>query len=185
VRLFAAVVPPPDALAHLEAAIDPVRAAHPDLQWVPRGRWHLTLAFYGEVEEAAVPRLRRRISRAARAGEALSLRLAGAGHFGGRALWVGLQGQRDELRALARGVAVDGRPYRPHLTVARVRRDSDPRAAAMLLTSYDGPGWTARELLLVRSHLGPAPRHEPIGAWRVGGPPVKDQPPGDRPLGDH
>ncbi|HEU5241008.1 MAG TPA: 2'-5' RNA ligase family protein, partial [Ornithinibacter sp.] len=36
-------------LAHADAALAPVRAANPDLRWVPPERWHLTLAFYGEV----------------------------------------------------------------------------------------------------------------------------------------
>jgi 2'-5' RNA ligase len=175
VRLFAAAVPPPEALSHLAAAIGPARAAHPELQWVPTERWHLTLAFYGEVEDGRVPRLRRRIERAARGAAALRLRLAGAGHFGGRVLWVGVEGQRDELRALARGVATGGRPYRPHLTIARVRRDADPRAAAAMLKGYDGPGWTAGELVLVRSHLGPKPRHEPIASWPLAGQPVPGQ----------
>jgi 2'-5' RNA ligase len=170
VRLFAAVVPPPEALGHLEGAVGPVRAQHPELQWVRAERWHLTLAFYGEVEERDVPRLRRRIERATREVAPLDLRLAGAGHFGGRVLWLGLQGRREELRGLARRVAVDGRPYRPHLTVARVRGAADPRPAVALLAAYDGPAWTAGELLLVRSHLGPKPRHEPIASFPLGAP---------------
>ncbi|MGZ4597461.1 MAG: RNA 2',3'-cyclic phosphodiesterase [Actinomycetes bacterium] len=168
-RLFAAVVPPPEALGDLEAALAPARAEHPGLQWIPRERWHLTLAFYGEVEERAEPRLRRRLARAASACGPLDLRLAGAGHFGRRVLWVGVQGQREGLRALARGVATDDRPYRPHLTVARVRGEVDPRPAATMLKGYGGPGWTAGEVLLVRSHLGPKPRHEPIASWALVG----------------
>lgn len=174
-RLFVAVLPSAEAVSHLVGAIEPARMAHPELQWVPSGRWHLTLAFYGEVADAQVPRLQRRVDRATRGVGPLALRLAGAGQFGGRVLWVGVQGHRDELRALARGVATDGRPYRPHLTIARVRRDADPRAAAMMLDGYDGPGWAAGELLLVRSHLGPKPRHEPIHAWPLAGGPAADQ----------
>lgn len=168
-RLFVAVVAPPEAVAHLAAALAPVQVRHPDLQWVPRERWHLTLAFYGEVPEAGLPRVRRRVARAARGAAALSLRFEGSGRFGDRVLWVGVAGQRGELRGLAADVATDGRPYRPHLTVARVRRDGRTRAAAAELATYVGPGWSAEQVRLVRSHLGPEPRHELLEAWPLGG----------------
>lgn len=167
-RLFAAVQPPAEAVEHLDDAVCAARVAHPDLQWVPSERWHLTVAFYGEVAEGEVARLRRRIGRAARAAGPLNLRFVSSGRFGDRVLWVGVAGDRAGLRSLARGVALDQKPYRPHLTVARVRRGGDPRAAAQALSAYDGPGWTAGEVLLVRSHLGPKPRHEPVGAWALG-----------------
>jgi 2'-5' RNA ligase len=95
----------------------------------------------------------------------LDLRFAGAGRFGDRVLWVGVQGDRDRLRALAGGLATDGRPYRPHLTLARVRPGADPRQAATMLAAYDGPGWRAVEVVLFRSHLGPKPTHEPLARW--------------------
>lgn len=167
-RLFAAVVPPSPAVDHLELAVQPVRAAHGELQWVPSDRWHLTLAFYGEVADSGVARLQRRIARAAQRSTALDLRFVAAGHFGGRVLWVGVGGQRDDLRLLARGVGTDVRPYHPHLTVARARRDADARPAATMLQAYDGPGWRATEIVLVRSHLGPEPRHEPLDGWPLG-----------------
>jgi 2'-5' RNA ligase len=60
----------------------------------------------------------------------MELALAGGGHFGGRTLWTGVQGDRDRLGRLAESVnsvarrchiKVDERPFRPHLTLARVR----------------------------------------------------------------
>jgi RNA 2',3'-cyclic 3'-phosphodiesterase len=165
VRLFVAVGPPDDVLTHLAAAVDAVRADHPDLQWVPPQRWHLTLAFYGEVPDADVGRASRRVARAARGVAPIPLSFTGAGRFGDRVVWVGVAGDVDRLRSLAEAAAVERRPYRPHLTVARVRRGGDSRAAADALSSYAGPGWSADEVRLVRSWLGPQPRHETIGAW--------------------
>ena len=72
---------------------------------------------------------------------------------------------RDGLRALAGELATDGRPYRPHLTLARARHGGDPRPAATMLAAYDGPGWRAAEVVLFRSHLGPNPVHEPLVRW--------------------
>lgn len=167
-RLFVAVVPPAEAIDHLDRAAAPVRAAWPELRWIPTERWHLTLAFYGEVADGDVARIERRGLRARKGAVPLDLRFAGAGRFGDRVLWVGVQGERDGLRALATGLATDGRPYRPHLTVARARPGADsrpgadPRPAATMLAPYDGPGWRATEVVLFRSHLGPTPRHEPL-----------------------
>jgi 2'-5' RNA ligase len=168
VRLFIAVVPPVDAIGHLDRAAADVRAACADLAWIPADRWHLTLAFYGEVADREVARVERRGVRATKRAVALDLKFAGAGHFGNRVLWVGVGGERDGLRVLAGALATDGRPYRPHLTLARARRGGDrqarrggdPRAAAAML-----PGWRAAEVVLFRSHLGPKPRHEPLARW--------------------
>jgi RNA 2',3'-cyclic 3'-phosphodiesterase len=165
VRLFVAVLPPAEAIGHLDRAVAGARAACSDLAWVPAERWHLTLAFYGEVADRDVARVERRGVRATRHAAALDLRLVGAGQFGDRVLWVGVQGERDGLRSLAGALATDGRAYRPHLTLARARRGEDLGPATSMLATYDGPAWPAAEVVLFRSHLGSRPRHEPIARW--------------------
>jgi 2'-5' RNA ligase len=35
------------------------------------------------------------------------------------------------------------------------------------LAGYRGPEWPARQVELLRSHLGPAPRYEPVATWQV------------------
>jgi RNA 2',3'-cyclic 3'-phosphodiesterase len=165
VRLFVAVVPPAGAIDHLDLAAAPVRAACSELRWIPRQRWHVTLAFYGEVADREVARVERRGLRAMRDGEAMDLRFAGGGHFGDRVLWAAVLGDLAGLRALAGRLATDGRPYRPHLTLARARQGDDLRAAVAMLATYDGPTWRASEVVLFRSHLGPNPHHEPLARW--------------------
>jgi RNA 2',3'-cyclic 3'-phosphodiesterase len=192
VRLFAAVVPPAEVIDHLDRAAAPVRAAGAELRWIPTARWHLTLAFYGEVADRDVARVERRGLRATQDGVALDLRFAGGGQFGSRVLWAGVQGDRAALLVLAGRLATDGRPYRPHLTLARARPDGhrrpavdgdqqpavdgdqqpatlqrgdDLRAAVAMLAPYEGPVWRASEVVLFRSHLGPKPTHEPIARW--------------------
>ncbi len=87
VRAFVALVPPAGALAELEAAVAPVRAAHPGLRWTPPAQWHLTLAFLGEIDEGVLPELTGRLARAARRHPPAPLALAGGGRFGDRVLW--------------------------------------------------------------------------------------------------
>jgi 2'-5' RNA ligase len=181
VRLFVAVIPPEPAVADLRAAVGTARAAAPPgLRWADPARWHLTLAFLGEVEERRVDELRERLGRTATRHAPPCLRFAGAGRFGDRVLWVGVDGENDELRRLAAssaaaarhtGIAVDDRPYRPHLTVARADRSAraDLRPTVEALHAYAGPPWSADRLHLVRSYLGPTPRHEPLADWLLTG----------------
>jgi 2'-5' RNA ligase len=163
-RTFLALRPPAAAVEHLSAVLD---------RWPsdPR-RWHLTLVFLGEVDrpEALVPAL----GRVCAGLPALRLRLAGSGAFGrGGPVWVGVDGDVAGLTGLAGALAeacrsagrdVERRPYRPHVTVGR-RGHPDPRR----LASYEGPAWTAAEVEVVGSRLGPPVEHRtlvrlPLGA---------------------
>ncbi|EYT79135.1 2'-5' RNA ligase, partial [Streptomyces sp. Tu 6176] len=66
-RLFAAVLPPPDVLDALADEVAALRAlpGADRLRWTGRAGWHLTLAFYGEVAEETVPELEARLAKAA------------------------------------------------------------------------------------------------------------------------
>ena len=169
-RLFVAVRPPAQVLAHADAALAPVRAAHPDLRWVPAERWHLTLAFYGEVPDDKVDGTARMVERRLRGHASCALSFAGAGQFSRRALWLGVSGEVDVLRATARAVTFERRPYRPHLTVARLRGGVDAAPAVESLTTYAGPVWTAGTVHLVRSRLGPSPSYEDVASWTLSEP---------------
>ena len=169
-RLFVALTPPAAVLADVDAALAPARALQPELRWIPVERWHLTLAFYGEVPDESldgiIAMVERKLSDRPLPGP-VELRFSGSGQFSLRALWVGLDGDVDRLRTLAKSVITDRRPYRPHLTVARLRGGQDATRAAELLSSYAGPLWTADAVHLVRSFLGPQPRYETVGSWPV------------------
>jgi len=172
VRLFVALAPPEEVLTDIDTALRPVRSRQPDLRWIPSQRWHLTLAFYGEVPDESLAgvtgKVGDRLSRRAPAGS-IDLVFAGAGQFSRRAFWVGVDGDVDRLRALAKAVNTDRRPYRPHLTVARLRGTMDATPAVEALSTYAGPPWRADEVHLVRSFLGPAPRYETVGSWPLSG----------------
>jgi len=169
VRLFVAVRPPAAALAHADAALGPVRTAHPDLRWIPPERWHLTLAFYGEIPDGNVDGTVEMVDRRLRGHVSCALSFSGAGQFSRRALWLGVAGEVDVLRATARAVTFERRPYRPHLTVARLRGGVDAAAAAESLRAYAGPVWRADTVHLVRSRLGPTPSYDDVASWTLPG----------------
>ena len=189
-RLFAAILPPPAAVAELTAALPPLRSlpGAGDLRWTAVEGWHLTLAFLGEVPDAVRPELAERLGRAARRHAPHELRLAAGGRFGDRALFAGVQGDTAALARLAgsvragarrAGAAVDEEHgFRAHLTLARTRRSAEQplRPFADALAAFAGSPWTADTLSLVSSVLprsgapGEQSHYETVDAWPLGRP---------------
>ncbi|MGW1889967.1 RNA 2',3'-cyclic phosphodiesterase [Streptomyces sp. NPDC002004] len=186
-RLFAAVLPPEPVLAELAREVEVLRAM-PDadrLRWTGRPGWHFTLAFYGEVDEETVPALSERLGRAAHRTPPFDLALWGGGHFGGRALWTGADGDVRTLGLLADRAEAAGRRagapmaehrrYHPHLTIARSRDHTNLRQFATALDAFGSSRWQVAELVLVRSNLprsgapGEQPRYEKVAAWALDG----------------
>ncbi|WP_255557586.1 RNA 2',3'-cyclic phosphodiesterase [Modestobacter sp. L9-4] len=174
-----AVDPPPAAVSDLDRALAPLRAAPGAPHWTPPERWHLTLAFLGQVPAPLLAPLTAAVGAAVEGVTALSLQLTGAGRFGSRrrpaVCWAGLAGDVAPLTALAGrladaaravGLPVEDRPFRAHLTVGRWRagQPADPDLPDRL-AGHRGPAWTASEVVLWRSHLGAAPRYERVTAW--------------------
>ncbi len=186
-RLFVALSPPPAALAELDEAAAPLRASWPELRWVGADRWHVTLAFLGEVDQDKLDELNRRLKRAAARHAGQSLAIGPGNAFSSikraRVLIVHIEGERlalAGLSALAASVAAgarragapsedEGRRYRPHLTLARTRQPSDLSGPVRALEGFHGQSWTPTEVHLIRSVLGSRPRYETIGSFPLRG----------------
>ncbi|MGW7104314.1 RNA 2',3'-cyclic phosphodiesterase [Streptomyces sp. NPDC054838] len=179
VRVFIALAPPDDAKEELARELRSAYEAYPRMRWNRIEDWHITLAFLGELPVTTVPLLRAPLAELAARSRPLELALRGGGHFDERVLWSGLEGDLDGLHRLTgevrrvvreRGVAFEDRPLRPHLTLARSRRD-DPSSvleAAGGLAAFTGRRWRAERLHLVGSNVGrgPGPIHyRDIEAW--------------------
>lgn len=170
-RAFVAVVPPPPVLSPLCRVVDGLRGAH-HASWVPPERLHVTLAFLGDVTDAKAARVADRLRRDAAAREPFVLRLRGGGAFPkaarARVLWAGLAGEVDALADLAGTVRTERTAYVPHVTVARLRAPSDVTDAVAALSALESDEWTVGEVVLMRSHLGPAPSYEPVARCPLG-----------------
>ncbi|WP_110181362.1 RNA 2',3'-cyclic phosphodiesterase [Nocardioides solisilvae] len=178
-RLFVAAVPPPEVVEDLDAFLDVRRGAAraEGLRWSLPEHLHVTLAFLADAAERHLDELLERLERAAGRRSQVPTRVAGGGAFphvaGARVLWAGLELDdpgATELRRMAEGaraaasrtgIAVDGQRFRPHVTLARLRRPTEVSPWVRLLDSYAGPPWTVDTLTLVRSHLGEGPRRRP------------------------
>ncbi|WP_306206755.1 RNA 2',3'-cyclic phosphodiesterase [Actinoplanes sp. RD1] len=155
-RLFVALYPPESARRDLSRHL---RRRHPRAKLTPVEKWHVTLAFLGEVAEERLPALRARLAGVA-VPKGRELRLRGGGDFARRVTWAGVEGELDDLAAAVRDAVelTDERPFRPHLTVAYARDD----ALTSALADYAGPGWAVEEITLVHSDRGV---YRSLGSW--------------------
>jgi 2'-5' RNA ligase len=174
--MFVALVPPEEAVEHLEEFLEPRRDAAA-FRWAAPEQLHVTLAFLASVEDRRVDELVERLGRAAARRTPFEARVAGGGAFPhaarARVVWAGLdltETGRTELDRMATGaraaasrtgIAVDGKRFRPHLTLARLGRPDEVSSWVRLLDAYTGPSWTAARFRLVVSHLGEGPRRRP------------------------
>jgi len=182
VRLFVAVELEDDAArrvsqisAQLRQRVEH-RAPSARLTWIPPERMHLTVRFIGEVDERRAEAIRAQLSPPL-ATPVFDLRLEGTGAFPprgpARVLWAGVTQGIDELIALEReaslrlvgcDVPLENRPYRPHLTLARVR-DAKGLETAGLFDGLDEPIDTipVRTITLFSSRLSPkGPTYLPL-----------------------
>jgi 2'-5' RNA ligase len=181
-RAFVAIVPPPDVLDAVEAALAPIRrVAPPGLKWSRRAQWHLTLQFLGAADadvviDSLVGNLYGRAP--------VRLGLGGAGAFPsvarGSVVWLGLDEGHDALASLVGaverateplGFEPDSRAFHPHLTVARSSR---ARPLGSVVASLgDGPvgaAWEARAVVLMESDTRPTGAvHREIAHVPLGG----------------
>ncbi len=87
--------------------------------------------------------------------------------------WLGRLAGSVRTAAVRAGVPVQGGDFRPHVTVARLGRAAEATRWLRVLSTYEGPAWTPREVSVIASHLGQGPggtpRHEVIETLPCGG----------------
>lgn len=147
---------------------------------VPSSNWHLTVRFLDTVDEPTYERFVAALDQAD-LGSPFRVRLGSLGAFPGTrnatVLWAGVDGDVASLEAVAAtvedcavgaGLEPEERPFRPHLTLSRIRPPED--VAALVGTApLGGIGWECRELVVYQSHLGGGPaRYEPLETILLG-----------------
>ena len=149
-RLFLALNFPGDLRRAIGEATAPLRAAAPAVHWVDESRLHLTLRFLGEQPPDAVRALAETLLVVAPAHAPLTLDLGGLGAFPSRrrprVVWLGVAPDAKlellyhdvETACGALGHGVEGRAFRPHVTLGRARPgrgrrgELEPAAASAL-----------------------------------------------------
>lgn len=167
-RTFCAIELPGEVRARLQDHVRRLREAVPDVSasWSRAENVHLTLKFFGNVRKEELPRISEAASRVAHEFSSFPIRVGGTGVFRKQVLWIGVEDPSGQLSALQRrfeeecareGFAKEDRAYRPHLTIARLRRPEGARqlAESHLQTEFTATDVSVTELVLFRSELSP------------------------------
>lgn len=183
IRAFLAVDLPDDVRARLRRDVRDLRERLDGWRWARVEGIHLTLRFLGEVDPDVLERARPVWAEAVGRLPEFEFVVAGLGTFPprgrARVLWAGIREDRPAgaLATVARaveevtrglGFAADDRPFSPHLTLARARRDvratRPPDALAL-----DAGRVRAQTLTLFRSTLTPrGARYTVLDRFRLG-----------------
>ena len=134
-RTFIALPLPDEWIGVLAETIEDLSRALPTgVRWVSPAGIHLTLKFLGPTDSRIVPRILDAITEDFADASSPVLSLSALGTFPAsrnpRVIWAGVSGGTEGLEDLHRraehavsglGWSQDGRPFRPHLTLGRVR----------------------------------------------------------------
>jgi len=169
-RTFAAVNLPAALRQAIHAAAAPLRDAGLPVKWVEADAVHLTLKFLGDVAADRLPELSGALDRACAGMREFEV---GIGEFGAfpsgvhaRVIWLGCESAPPlellqhavEREYAALGFPIEGRPFRPHLTLGRARQHAKAgmRGLDALLeaTTFEAT-WAVGAVDLMESTLTP------------------------------
>ena len=143
-RLFTALSIPEDVAETLARR----QSGLPGARWRPVEALHVTLSFYGEMDERRADDLASELARVG--GAPFEITLKGVGAFGdahrSHTLWAGVETPNEKLAVLAgrckaagqrAGVAMEARDYRPHVTLAYLKPQADPARIGAWITGHN------------------------------------------------
>ena len=190
VRSFISIPVPKAGIEVLERAVKRLDSEiGGQVRWVrPRGI-HVTLKFMGDIPASTVERVLEALPEVAAAFRPFEISVSGLGVFPNsrrpRVLWAGLDGDLATLLALQiavdqavekLGLPKEERPFSPHLTLGRVRRDTNDeqsRKIGYLMSNtvlQAVPSWPVERVDLMRTELDPTgSRHYLVGSAAIGG----------------
>jgi RNA 2',3'-cyclic 3'-phosphodiesterase len=167
-RTFCAIELPDEVRARLQDHVRRLREAVPDVSasWSRPQNVHLTLKFFGNVSKEKLAGISEAASRVAHELAPFKIKVGSTGVFRTQVLWIGVEDPSGELATLQRrfeeecareGFAKEDRAYRPHLTIARLRR---PEGARKLADAHRQSKFTLTEIsvnefVVFRSQLSP------------------------------
>ena len=197
IRVFIALVLSPQAIEALTRTICALEQEIPTgVRWVDPYGIHLTLKFLGNIQSTSTGQVFEAMAQAAHKTNSGSkdfgvfqLGLSQLGVFPNarqpRVLWAGIQGDLADLAGLQVrveeaageiGFAPEQRPYRPHLTLGRVREGVPPPARLQIgkviseAKLEPSPTWLVDSLHLIQSdHRPEGATYTSLGSVPLGG----------------
>ena len=138
-RIFIAIEIPQNIRVKIAEITDYLQSKTPPtaVKWVDYENLHLTIKFIGETKQEKIEEITKVLSQSLAHQAPFSLEIGGLGMYPNntnpRVIWLGVTGGEPLIamhnildQNLARlGIQREGRPFSPHLTIARLRRNTD------------------------------------------------------------
>jgi 2'-5' RNA ligase len=134
IRSFLAIELPKPILRKIEEVQEDLRLTHADVRWVSPEKIHLTLKFFGDIEESTIDSISKSIKEPIQNTLPFSIKVQGIGAFphlkNPKVIWMGLVNGREVLTSLQKqietqlekiGFQPEDRPFHPHLTLGRMK----------------------------------------------------------------
>ena len=186
IRSFLAIELPAAILRNLEEVQKDLRSSDADVRWVHLDKIHLTLKFFGNIEESQIDSIVKLIEDSVRSTRPFSLRVRGAGAFPNlrnpRVIWVGLVGGEEVLIPLQKqleasfqkiGFQPEDRPFQPHLTLGRMKSNRGKENLVPRIEKHQDDelgNFQVEQLVLLKSDLRPSgPIYTALREMKLGG----------------
>lgn len=186
IRSFLAIELPNPILKKIEEVQGDLRSTRADVRWVNPEKIHLTLKFFGNIEESRIDLILKSIEEPVRNTLPFSLRVLGVGAFPNlknpRVVWMGLVDGKDVLTSFQKqienqlgkiGFQSEDRPFHPHLTLGRMKssRGKEDLVGRMEKHKEEEFGdLPVERVVLFKSDLRPTgPIYTPLRELRLGG----------------
>jgi len=187
IRSFLAIELPRTILKKIEEVQGDLRQSHADARWVNPENIHLTLKFFGNIDESKIEPIIKSIEGPIQTMAPLHLMVRGVGAFphlkNPRVIWMGLVDGVNILSSFQKqletelgkvGFQPEDRSFHPHLTLGRVKSSKGKEELLMRMEKYKeeefGDFHVAR-VILFKSELRPSgPIYTPLKEIKLGGP---------------
>jgi 2'-5' RNA ligase len=185
IRSFLAIELPRTIRKKIEEVQKDLKLSHADVRWVDPEKIHLTLKFFGNIDESRIDPIVKSIEGSTQVTSPFLLAVRGMGAFphfkNPRVIWMGLVDGKETLIAFQKelekeleeiGFKPEERPFQPHLTLGRAKsnRGRDELVGRMEKYREEAFGeFQVESLILFRSDLKPSgPIYTPLKELRLG-----------------
>jgi len=186
IRSFLAIELPKPILKKIEEVQGDLKSTHADVRWVSPDKIHLTLKFFGNIEESRIDPIYMSIAEPIRKTSSFSIKVRGIGAFphlkNPRVIWMGLVDGGEVLTTLQKQIETqlgkiefqpEDRPFHPHLTLGRMKSNRGKEDLAGRIERHieeEFGDFKVERVVLFKSDLRPSgPIYTPLKEMRLGG----------------
>jgi len=171
-RCFIAISLPYELKAKISGIQEKLKAAGADVSWTRPEGMHLTLKFFGEIEDKRIPKIEKALDAVVDGIPTFTLSVSGMGTFPDmrrpRVIWIGLKEDGGNLLRLQKGVEEElkktgfpseDRRFTPHITLGRIRSNKNTDKLLRLIEEgkvEELGSFDVSEVHLIKSELKPA-----------------------------